>query len=78
MTQYTPNELIAAMFSAQVIVLHGLIDQGAIDKAVLFRFIQHQLDHAGPEPLSPAIQMFLRKTIDLIDGDCSPTSVLLQ
>ena len=76
MTEFSQRELLGAMFSAQVIVLHGLIDQGAVDKSVLFRFIQTQIDHAGPEPLAPSIQMFLRKTMELIDSDGIPSPLL--
>lgn len=71
-------EIIAASFTTHMIILDALIAQGAVDKAVLTKFLNDTIENQHPEPLKPSLQHLLGKIVDHLEGGAPIGKVTLQ
>jgi len=79
MPKFKEIDLTGGIVSADFAVLGGLIDQGAIDRARLRRFLQNLLDDLAAAGKADAYAFILAKTVEFLDKTDRPTArVTLQ
>ena len=76
MAKFDIDELVGALFAANLAVLDGLVAQGAVDKPALLRHINGIL--VQESPVYPAAQFVLSRIVHHLQNGQSPSKATLQ